>query len=85
LDSAEHKKTFTFLTEKEGSTIIEQFEGRDVTEATLNWFHGSETKPGKLLEGDEPTPINDVTNVWCISGIDNQGVFFLVHVVRTAV
>jgi hypothetical protein len=76
---------FTFITEKEGSTIIEQFSGRDVVEATLRWYKGSETHPGEPLEGIEEaaTPVTSVEGVWCTGGHDPGGKFFLTHIVAT--
>jgi hypothetical protein len=32
-------------------------------------------------EDSKPTPVSDTTNVWCLSGLDVEDVFFLVHVV----
>lgn len=80
------RSVYTFITEKEGSTIIEQFRGVDIREATLRWYRGSETKPGEPLleiEEDPPTPITGCKGVWCISGHDPEGRFFLTNVVAT--
>ena len=82
-DKEDKKVKFTFLTEKEGSTIIEQFTGADVGEAVLSWHRNSLTQPGEPLEGEEPTPVDTVENVWCIGGHDPRGAFFLVHIVAT--
>lgn len=84
LDSTKKLMTFTFVTEKEGSTVIEQFKGADVEDATLRWLQGSQTHPGEPLEGDVPAPVETVENVWCTGGHDAQGTFFLVHIVATA-
>lgn len=75
---------FTFFSEKEGSTVIEQFSGEDLHQALLAWHEGSIVKPGMPLEGDEPTPVETAKNVWCISGHDPEGKFFLTHIVATA-
>jgi hypothetical protein len=66
--------TFTFVTEKAGSTVIEQFSGRDVREATRNWYRESQTRPGRpLLDDDGANPVAGARNVWCRSGIDPKG------------
>lgn len=78
--------TFTFVTEKAGSTVIEQFSGRDVREATRNWYRESRTRPGRpLLDDDGANPVSGARNVWCRSGIDPKGVFYMVHIVATFV
>lgn len=74
---------FTFLIEKEGATIIEQLTAHNILEAVLRWYGESRTRPGEPLEGDEPTPIEGVENVWCIAGHDPQESFYLVHIVAT--
>ena len=75
---------FTFITEKEGGTYIEQFPGASLEEATLRWYKESETRPGELLEDRWPVPIDGRKNVWCISGMDDQDVFFLANIVATS-
>ena len=82
-DNTSKLSRFTFFIEKEGSTIIEQFDGIDVEDATLRWFHESETQPGEPLEDNPPTAVQQVANVWCTAGHDPQGIFFLVHIVAT--
>lgn len=74
---------FTFFTEKEGSTIIEQFAGKSVREAILIWRSHSQAYPGAPLEADEPVPVDTVSNVWCISGLDPEGRLYLTHIVAT--
>jgi hypothetical protein len=76
--------TFTFVTEKAGSTVIEQFPGRDVWDATRNWYRQSQTQPGRPLFDDHgANPVTGARNVWCRSGIDPRGVFYRVHIVAT--
>ena len=78
--------TFTFVTEKAGSTLIEQFPGRDVREAIRNWYRQSQTRPGRpLFDDDGANPVTGAKNVWCRSGIDAKGVFYVVHIVATYV
>jgi hypothetical protein len=73
---------YTFLVEKSGSTIIEQFSGLALSDAVSKWYRLSETQPGSHVpEDSEPTPVSDTQNVWCLSGLDDEDVFFLVHVV----
>ena len=73
---------YTFLVEKSGSTIIEQFSGPALSDAIAKWYQLSETQPGlHEPEDSEPVPVSDITNVWCLSGLDAEDVFFLVHVV----
>jgi hypothetical protein len=72
---------YTFFVEKNGSTIIEQFPGADIHEAVETWHRHSEILPGLFNpEGSGINPIEDVKNVWCISGLDPKGDFYLVHV-----
>ena len=87
LDSTkEPLTTYTFITEKEGSTIIEQFSGIDVREATLRWYQRSETNPGEPLEEiEEATSISGVKGVWCTDGHDPKGTFFLTHIIATKI
>jgi hypothetical protein len=54
-----------------------------VKEAVAQWYRGSQATPGVPLEGDEPTPVRTVENVWCISGFDPAGAFLLTHIVAT--
>jgi hypothetical protein len=75
---------FTFFSEKEGSTFIEQFSGKDLVEALADWYGRSIVEPCEQLEGDDPTSVDTVKNVWCISGHDTGGKFFLTHIVATA-
>ena len=78
--------TFTFVTEKAGSTVIEQFPGHDVRDATRNWYRQSQTLPGRPLFDDHgANPVTGARNVWCRSGIDPKGVFYVVHIVATYV
>jgi hypothetical protein len=75
---------FTFFSEKEGSTLIEQFLGKDLREALADWYRGSIVKPkAPLFEDDEPARVLTVNNVWCISGYDIDGKFYLTHIVAT--
>lgn len=77
---------FTFVTEKAGSTIIEQLEAEAVDAALLVWYAVSESAPGPPdpeAMDLEAVPIIGVKNVWCFGGIDPEGVSFLVHVVAT--
>ena len=78
--------TFTFVTEKAGSTLIEQFPGSDVREAIRNWYRQSRTRPGRpLFDDDGANPVTGAKNVWCRSGVDPMGVFYVVHIVATYV
>lgn len=72
---------YTFLIEKEGSTLIEQVSGADIGEAIMRWRHLSQIDPEMDIE--DPTPIQGATHVWCITGFDMSGTFFLAHIVAT--
>ena len=74
---------FTFFSEKEGSTLIEQFLGKDLREALGDWYRGSIIKPEAPFEDDEPARVLTVKNVWCVSGHDVDGKFYLTHIVAT--
>lgn len=74
---------FTFFTEKEGSTIIEQFRARSMQEAILNWYKQSQICPGEPVGGGEPVSVDTVENVWCFSGLDPNGRLYLTHVIAT--
>lgn len=77
--------TYTFITEKSGSTIIEQFDGVNVSEAAMRWHRDSECGPSDPLDDeDDLTLVRSVRNVWCTGGHDRLGVFYLVHIVATA-
>src|SRR4051794_10720798 len=82
--TGEPPMVFTFFSEKEGSTLIEQFLGRDLREALVDWYRGSIVKPeAPFDEDDEPARVTAVKNVWCISGHDVDGKFYLTHIVAT--
>jgi hypothetical protein len=84
LDSTdEPPMVFTFFSEKEGSTLIEQFLGKDLREALVDWYRESIVKPEAPLEDDEPACVTAVKNVWCISGHDVGGKFYLTHIIAT--
>ena len=76
---------FTFITNKEDqSTILEQFEGINLKEALVKWNNSSEVLPDlSLSEDDLPVSVTGLKNVWCISGINREDKFFLVHIVAT--
>lgn len=82
---------FTFITEKKGATTIEQFTGKDLTEALLKWIRKSTTKPKskatklrwEVRGGDRPTPVSGVKGVWCFGGVDDADAVFMVHIVAT--
>jgi hypothetical protein len=75
--------TYTYFVEKDGATLIEQFEARSSKNAVAAWYASSETDPGPLPEppDDEATPITGRERVWCFSGLDRSNVFFSVHFV----
>ena len=82
---------YTFLTETEGSTNVDQYDGSDVGEALRKWNRRSRLRPG-FSEGQlfdqgrgGPTPIKGRKATWCYSGTNASGQFFLVHIVATAV
>lgn len=79
--STEEITLFTFLIEKEGSTLIEQVPGADVVEALVRWRQLSQLDPEMAME--DPTPVQGVKCVWCITGQDMSGAFFLAHIVAT--
>lgn len=83
LANTNDQSSFTFIIEKEGSTIIEQVAGRDIMDAVIRWSEISETHPGNPLEIADPTPIEGVRNVWCIARHDPAGIFYIAHVVAT--
>jgi hypothetical protein len=79
---------FTFITESGGATAVEQFEGRDLAEAVQRWSQRSSAGPRldawkRLDEGNRPVPVEGTRAVWCLSGIDDADVFFMVHIVAT--
>jgi hypothetical protein len=78
---------FTFITDKQGATIAEQLEGADVLDALLQWNGASRARPRfrdeDLTGPDRPTPVTPGRNLWCFSGVDQDDVFFLVHIVAT--
>lgn len=73
---------FTFVTEKGGGTYIEQFRAADIEAAVLIWHEKSHTIPGPYESfGMEVTRVSEVKTVWCISGHDPAGRFYLSHIV----
>jgi hypothetical protein len=74
---------YTFFSEIEGSTLIEQFTGKDLGEAMAVWYRESKIKPEEPMDGDEPAPVQTVKNVWCTSGYDLKGKFYLTHIIAT--
>lgn len=78
--------TYTFVTEKAGSTIIEQYDGRSLRAACKKWHATSIARPGPFGEFYDflpPVPITGTRNVWCHSGLDPDGVSYMSHVVKT--
>lgn len=81
---------YTFLTETNGSTVIDQFEGRDLAKALRRWNKLSPVRPGftedELFDSGRggPTPVAGRKATWCFSGINSKGQFFLVHIVATS-
>lgn len=79
---------FTFVTEKAGSTIIEQVDAGDVDVALRKWYEESSTLPVGLLDAqdpyyDPPTPIEGLEGVWGHGCHDTDEVFILTHIVAT--
>lgn len=80
--------TYTFVTEKAGATIVEQYSGRTLREACERWHQSSESVPGPFSDDYDllpPVPIADTRNVWCYDGHDPEEVFYLVHIIETRV
>jgi len=79
---------YTFIAESNGSTLVEQFSGRDVRDALQTWTSGS--KLGVCwdretpLDEEQPTPVAGVRHVWCYSGVGRNDRFYLVHIVATS-
>lgn len=78
---------YTFITEKEGGTLLEQFRGKNVEDALLKWSHASESKPRfdkeRLVDEDGPVQITGLKQAWCFTGVDKNDVSFLVHIIAT--
>lgn len=78
---------YTFMTEVEGGTYIEQFVGKDIDDCLAQWIERSSTKPITSVHPvgseDNPTRVNEVSNVWCFDWVDDNDRFFLVHIVAT--
>jgi hypothetical protein len=83
---------YTFVLDFDGGTYIAQVEGplQDACEA---WLRGELGKIEALdrvgqqeliesISDEEPTLIDGLENVWCLSGVAN-GILALVHVVKT--
>jgi hypothetical protein len=47
------------------------------------WYRESKIKPEEPMDGDEPAPVQTVKNVWCTSGYDLKGKFYLTHIIAT--
>ncbi|MDX1999250.1 MAG: hypothetical protein SF066_16150 [Thermoanaerobaculia bacterium] len=81
------KTLFTFITEKAGSTIVEQRYSSDLDTALREWHGASQAGLGPFPEDTydppNPTPIEETTGVWCYSGIAPDDVFFLTNIVAT--
>jgi len=80
---------FTFIIEMHGETLIEQIRAIDVNSAVLAWE--KESILNLLLENRHeeavvlPVPVKSCNNVWCYSVIDDKNMFYLVHIVLTAI
>ena len=75
---------YTFVTDKQGGTYIEQFSAADIDAAVRMWHDRSHTMPGPGDAEDlDPTLIKGMKKVWCIDGFDPAGVFYIVHIVET--
>ena len=82
---------YTFITESEGSTVVEQFDSASMPEALRKWNEASVASPGftedQLFDSGSggPTAVQDRVATWCFSGINGSGKFLLAHIVATAV
>jgi len=77
---------FTLVIEHEGATTVEQVRSRDVLDAILAWNAKSMLRPGipkETLLSDPPTPLEELTNAWCMTAIGKHDSFFLINIVAT--
>ena len=78
---------FTFITEKEGGTLLEQFRGKNVENALLRWSHASKSNPcferDRMAGEDGPVRITGLKRAWCFTGVDKTDTSFLVHIIAT--
>lgn len=76
---------YTFVTDKDGGTYIEQFEGADLEDAVLRWHDQSHTTPGPYPSGDKIlAPVPGIRGVWSLSGLDLDNRLYVTHVVPTS-
>ncbi len=82
------RRRFTFLTEVQGTTLVEQVEAADLAESVRRWYAVSAARPDRndavAYELDNPVSVQDVSLVWCLSGRTTSGQDFLAHIVETA-
>lgn len=85
---------YTIVFEFRGGTYIEQINGDSVMEAANTWAnnvkisdikHLGEAGKSELInqiKTENPTPLNGLHHVWCISGILRSG-YFLINIIQT--
>lgn len=83
LENTQHVTCFTFVTEKDGGTIIEQVQSQDIEDAVLRWHQKSQAVPGPLSESSEPTLLEKAGSVWRTSGSDPAGTLYTSYIVAT--
>jgi|CXWL01.1.fsa_nt_gi hypothetical protein len=78
---------FTFITEINGSTLVEQLEAATVRKACEIWHSVSQARPepfrASLYTYINPTPIEDSLNAWCYGGQSAAGHAYLTNIVAT--
>ena len=75
------ERLFTFLAEREGGTYVSQHNSHDVSSAWESFLHSQGLSQPN--EDQEPTPISEMSGVWCQSLVNERNVFWLVHIVET--
>lgn len=85
LDDTQHFTCFTFVTEMNGATIIEQVQGQDIEDAVRHWHQHSQAAPGPSSDGSGPTLLEGAGNVWRISASETAILYYTAHIVATLV
>ena len=72
---------YVFVSEVNGSTIVEQFSAVALSVALIEWHKNSQVEPGDTFFLDDPTAVAGLTAVWCMSGFTIRNDSFLTHVI----
>ena len=75
-------RLFTFVSDREGGTYVEQIQAKSVKEAARVFGEKHGIFKSEFL-GIDPVELDGFKNVWCETDVDGNDVFWLVNIVET--